>query len=75
VSVVNLVLVAWQKRWELDSAVVRCRSCRGAQRSELSCEPFNERHDARCAARSSEPQYPWLDLAKILQDQVDAGIF
>jgi uncharacterized protein (DUF2252 family) len=71
-SVPYLPLEAWNKRWSLDGAQVRCQLCGHVQ--ELT-EAGAFRHALNCKARTLEAQYPSRELETVLQAKTRLGLF
>lgn len=71
-SVPYLPLVAWNKHWKVDGQRVRCRQCRVCQ-NLTDVEAFS--HALGCKARSLKAQYPSRELAVLLQQKIQVGLF
>jgi hypothetical protein len=71
-SVTYLPLQAWNKHWQLDGQRVRCRLCRSVQ-DLTQAGAFT--HAPYCKARTVEAQYPSRELAILLQQKIQAGLF
>ncbi len=71
-SVPYLPLIAWNKHWKVDGQRVRCRLCRVCQ-NLTDAEAFS--HAIGCKARSLKGQYPSRELAVLLQQKIQAGLF
>lgn len=71
-SVTYLPLEAWNKHWTLDGPRVRCRLC-GLSQDLTDARAFQ--HALGCTARSLHGQYPSRELASLLQQKIQAGLF
>jgi hypothetical protein len=71
-SVPYLPLEAWNKHWQLDGPQVCCRLCNHVQ-DLTQAGAFT--HAPYCKARTVEPQYPSRELAVLLQQKIQAGLF
>ena len=71
-SVPYLPLAAWNKHWKVDGSRVCCRLCNHAQ-DLTQAGAFT--HAPYCKARTVEPQYPSRELATLLQQKIQAGLF
>ena len=71
-SVTYLPLEAWNKHWKLDGVLLRCRLCGSAQ-GLTDAGAFS--HVLGCKARSLKAQYPSRELASILQQKIQSGLF
>ncbi|VVN91895.1 hypothetical protein [Pseudomonas fluorescens] len=71
-SVTYLPLEAWNKHWKLDGLLVRCRLCGSAQ-GLTDAGAFS--HALGCKARSVKAQYPSQELASILHQKIQSGLF
>ncbi|MDI3275885.1 hypothetical protein [Pseudomonas sp. AL03] len=71
-SVPYLPLEAWNKRWALDGAQVRCKLC-GHVQDLTQAGAFC--HALSCKARTLEAQYPSHELAALLQQKIQLGLF
>ncbi len=71
-SVTYLPLQAWKTRWQLDGPRVRCRRCgKGQDLTEASA--FH--HALGCKDWGRQAQYPSRELASILEQKIQAGLF
>ncbi len=71
-SVPYLPLAAWNKHWKVDGSRVRCRLCNHVQ-DLTQAGAFT--HAPYCKARTVEAQYPSRELATLLQQKIQAGLF
>ncbi|MCY1453545.1 hypothetical protein D9M71_705460 [compost metagenome] len=71
-SVPYLPLEAWNKHWKVDGQRVRCRLCQVSQ-TLTDAEAFS--HALGCKARTLKAQYPSRELAVLLQQKIQAGLF
>ena len=71
-TVPYLPLAAWNKHWKVDGSRVRCRLCHHVQ-DLTQAGAFT--HAPYCKARTVEPQYPSRELAVLLQQKIQAGLF
>lgn len=71
-SVPYLPLEAWNKHWKVDGSRVRCRLCHHVQ-DLTQAGAFT--HAPHCKARTPDPQYPSRELATLLQQKIQAGLF
>ncbi|VVP60030.1 hypothetical protein PS850_06157 [Pseudomonas fluorescens] len=63
-------LQAWNKRWQLDGSLVRCRLCRCGQ-DLTDARAFS--HASGCKAQSPKAQYPSRELAALLHQKIQLG--
>jgi hypothetical protein len=56
---------AWSTQWGLDGNAVHCAGCSAGQPARSAGEAF--RHVADCPQAGDFTQYPWRELAKLLQ--------
>lgn len=71
-SVTYLPLEAWNKHWTLDGPLVRCRLC-GSVQDLTDASAF--RHALGCKAWRLQVQYPCRELAALLQQKIQSGLF
>ena len=71
-SVPYLPLEVWKKHWKVDGSRVRCRLCGSVQ--ELS-DPDMFSHTLGCKAWGRQAQYPSRELASLLQQKIQLGLF
>ena len=71
-SMTYLPLKAWNKHWTLDGQLVRCRLCGSAQ-DLTDASAF--RHALGCKAWGLQAQYPNQELAALLLQKIQAGLF
>jgi hypothetical protein len=67
-----LPLETWNRHWVLQGSRLRCRLCGASQDLMDNCA-FS--HNLGCPFWGRTDQYPWSELAKILRQQVQAGLF
>ncbi|WP_343177157.1 hypothetical protein [Pseudomonas sp. 4810-S13] len=58
-------LNGWSTKWVLDGNAVHCAGCSAGQPARSADEAF--RHVAGCPQAGDFTQYPWRDLAELLQ--------
>jgi hypothetical protein len=61
-------LEQWSRQWGVHSPDFYCKGCGSMQPISSGMEPFNGRHSTWCEFRSELPQFPWRDLAEIIED-------
>lgn len=71
-SVTYLPLQAWNKHWKVDGSLVRCLRC-GASQDLTAPDTFS--HALGCKAWGLQAQYPSRELAALLQQKIQAGLF
>lgn len=55
----------WCRRWELQGDVLGCKACQMASRVSQPDRPFVHAFD--CELPAQEPQYPWRELAALME--------
>ena len=70
--VTYLPLIAWNKQWILEGGRLRCRRC-GASQELTDGRAFN--HKLGCFLWGRQAQYPCAELAEILRQKIQTGIF
>lgn len=71
-SVTYLPLQAWNTHWTLDGPLVRCRHC-GVSQDLTDAGAFQ--HALGCTARTLQAQHPSRELAVLLQQKIQLGLF
>lgn len=67
-----LPLETWNRHWVLQDSRLRCRLC-GASQDLTDDSAFS--HSLGCEFWGRQDQYPWSELAEILRQKVQAGLF
>jgi hypothetical protein len=71
-AVPYLPLERWNRRWELEGAQVRCKTCNVLQEGKRAVYSFA--HRLACPTHTASAQYPLRELYQILKDQIDLGL-
>lgn len=71
-SVTYLPLKAWNKQWILEGPRLQCRRC-GASQDLTDGSAFS--HKLGCPLWGRQAQYPCAELAEILKQKIQAGLF
>lgn len=58
-------VLAHFQRWQAVGIFLRCVACGHSQKASDSAQPFP--HDPHCRAASAEGEFPWRELADLLQ--------
>ena len=67
-----LPLETWNRHWVLQGSRLRCQLC-GASQDLTADSAFS--HSLGCEFWGRQDQYPWSELAEILRQKVQAGLF
>ena len=67
-----LPLKTWNIHWVLQGSRLRCQLC-GASQDLTDDSAFS--HSLGCEFWGRQDQYPWSELAEILRQKVQAGLF
>ena len=67
-SVTYLPLEIWNRHWSLEGLLVRCRRCGASQDRAFS-------HALGCQLWGLQVQYPCRDLAIIIEQKIQSGLF
>lgn len=70
-TVDNLPLLSWNRRWDFDGAKVICTTCHAVQEQNRAESSFL--HSSQCKARMAHSEYPLRDLYRILKNQIESG--
>jgi hypothetical protein len=60
-----MTLAEWEARWTLNGDHLYCNGCRLAQWPYNASQAFL--HELDCLYQRIEPEFPWRDLARIMQ--------
>ena len=71
-SVTYLPLEIWNRHWSLEGLLVRCRRC-GASQDLTDGRAFS--HVLGCQLWGLQAQYPCRELAIIIEQKIQAGLF
>ena len=71
-SVTYLPLEIWNRHWSLEGPLVRCRRC-GASQGLTDYRAFS--HTLECPFWEYQVQYPCRELATIIEQKIQAGLF
>ena len=71
-SVTYLPLEIWNRYWILEGPLVRCRRC-GASQDLTDVHAFS--HALGCQLCGLQAQYPCRELAIIIEQKIQAGLF
>lgn len=61
----EMTLEQWETRWTLNGDHLYCNECRLAQWPYNAGHSFL--HDLDCTLQRDEPDYPWLELVRIVK--------